>query len=254
MTNPIPLFPQEITTQITLLVENKINISMTSKLFRNFLQQMYDDKKLINYNDPYFVSKYYSVNSILNITKYIPTITNHKILNYVYDKAQKIALRHDCNDIYTYLLRQNCIYNNTYCVERLSYQVPNEMCIQLFNSEPVFDNGLRSYLVAFALKHKSYDVALVLGSYEYTWVNYIRDRYETTTTVQKIGELIGEIEFIRTSGKYSFSELHMRLLEGTDDNKCITKVSAYFDKLIKNSPELLAECRNHFKTLFNLPY
>jgi hypothetical protein len=78
--------PDEIVTHILSFLPDKIYASMTCKLFEKLLMQMFNNKMINDYNDPYYLNKYYTNQNILIINRFLHLITNHNSLNCIYFK------------------------------------------------------------------------------------------------------------------------------------------------------------------------
>lgn len=83
MESHIESLPYDILNCIFKFVNNKIPLNRTCISFNQQLKKLYDNRQLVNHNDPYFLSRYYNVENILEITKHVNKITDSKILNYV---------------------------------------------------------------------------------------------------------------------------------------------------------------------------
>ena len=83
MESYIESLPYDILNYIFKFVINKIPLNRTCILFNQLLKKLYDNRQLVNHDDPYFLSRYYNVENILEITKHVDKITDSKNLNYV---------------------------------------------------------------------------------------------------------------------------------------------------------------------------
>jgi hypothetical protein len=261
--NSLLLLPYDMQSYIVTFIENKIHLSMICKQFLELLQKMFDNKQLINYNDPYYVRKYYSSYNILEITPHVPYVKDYKILNYVYKLSTNSSLGQliqiDNMDMFerdklsTALLHQNCIVDNTDMLYELLQRTSCNMWKTYFNFDNKYYNNqisthyrysqfiqsslLPKFVLLFAINHKSYKIVLLLISLDngystfYVWADYVRHRLRYSIIDSDIDDVIAEIEYFKDNIRISLREIQQYILQGIEENKNTQKVSDYFNKI-----------------------
>lgn len=114
MESHIESLPYDILNCIFKFVTNKIPLNRTCILFNQQLKKLYDNKQLVNHNDPYFLSRYYNAENILEITKHANKITDSKNLNYVcmlIDKDYTVGFKTHIQ-LVEKLVKQYCVIDN----------------------------------------------------------------------------------------------------------------------------------------------
>jgi hypothetical protein len=198
MESPIELLPYDIINCIFKFVTNKISLNRTCIFFNQQLKKLFDDGQLINYNDPYFLSKYYNEENILEITKHINQITDPKNLNYVcvmFNKDYTLDYDTHCQ-LGDKLLQQYCIIHD-----------PNldRLCI-LLNHFKKWLGYCKYYIpvmqiIIFAfnksIKHKSYRVAfLIMKYFDYLDNIWLKSASKRMSDKDEWDNILNEIKYV----------------------------------------------------------
>jgi hypothetical protein len=224
---------------------------MTSISFSQLLQKIFNDGKLANHNDEYFIQKYYNKDNILESISHIATITDHKILNRIYNISKRIqdncecGIRHFrhpqitsiCNyePLFAQLLFRNCIINNPYAILDMQSRVSYDSLISLDNNEIFAYQGYHIFI--FAQKYKSYDVMVELLCDETNkdgknfWIRHTKARCQNAKTDKDVDDIICEIKYIINKDLSSPQQIY-DALKDINGNECTNKIYSYFQSYL----------------------
>lgn len=166
MESIIESLPYDLLNCIFKFVDNKMPLSRTCILLNQQLRKLFNDGQLVNYNDPYFLSKCYNEDNILEIIKYVDQIHDSKNLNYVcvmFDKDYTLTCDSHCL-LAEKLLKQYCIILDPMRdgLHILMNHFKNWSSIDEHYLTVIF---IITFAFKSAIKHKSYMVAFTLMEY-----------------------------------------------------------------------------------------
>jgi hypothetical protein len=214
--------PFEIISHV-LSNNDNINLSMTCKYLNTILEQMFEQSQLFNYNDSYYLKKYYDKLNILAIEEYIPNITNHNCLNLIYFRLLEYHVVYKefstefkpiyRTDILYKLLLQNSITNNISkpkYIYQLCYSMPiNPHYRSTKNKKNILKN---------AFKNNSNEIIIMLLLHiemRDIWIQSVFTRYKSAIDAD---ELIAEIKLLNTKHVMSLSEIYYQIYYLTPDD------------------------------------
>jgi hypothetical protein len=157
--------PCEIIIHIFNYIPDKINTSITCKLWRNTLNNL----QLSDHNDPYFLKTHYNRKKLIGIKKHMRSITNSNCLNYIFYTLFGAMYFTNRKSIYipdritkkltVPLLLQYCVINKiNYCHIKV---LMDEMFSYPFSSYN--DKHVIEELINTTLNYKSYDILVILA-------------------------------------------------------------------------------------------
>jgi hypothetical protein len=218
------LLPYEMIYNILIYLPEKMNASLTCTLWSKCCQQLYNENKMTNHNDLYYLKKHYNRNNINDIEEYITTITNHNCLNFIFFMHCRVPLIQyvGCQNWYfkpeslniellRLLMMQNCITDNVSKYESL------EQLMVIFQNYYLLDS-----LLNFALNHKSHNISHILLSYAIVMANW-HNRISKLSSHELIKEVkfLLDNNFITLNKVYKFTKNNSDVLAylGTRTNK-----------------------------------
>jgi hypothetical protein len=190
----IHTLPHEIITHIINYIPDKMNTSMTCKLFQTILQ---NTKHTENINDPYYLSKNFNMFTGIKLGR----ITNHNCLNFMtynyiiantfnaFDTDNPLML-----PIFNYLatlLQQHCKINN---VSKPDYI--NKLCLKLQNYRYTF---LGPIFVEYTYP-QSPDIALLIFP-------HIKPIYISLLRNYSQNDIYKEIDFFVDNNVLTYAEM-----------------------------------------------
>jgi hypothetical protein len=143
---------------------------------------MYNEKQLSDFNDPYYLTKYYDAKNVITIYCNIDNITNHNCLNYLSYKYKTTGIGGTLS-----ILQQNCITNNT---SRPDYI---RMLTKVGES---YDSYYRLDIISALFNNKYYDMLTIILENTYylcLWGQSFFDRYFDKADISNATK---EIDFI----------------------------------------------------------
>jgi hypothetical protein len=159
----------ETITNILGFVPDRIYSSMTCKRWTILLTNMYNQNRITNINDPYYLKTFHKTNGVISvgdIQQQIKSIDNPKCLHYLYNS---FGTRNDTimtvRICYSLLLR-NCKLNNV-CNPDDILNIMNKVVIYNENIQKIYH---------MIFKKKSYDILVLISTknamMEYYWLSY----------------------------------------------------------------------------------
>jgi hypothetical protein len=247
--------PDEVFEYIFGYVQDKMNISMTCKLWKKILIDLFKKPHKIDYNDSYCLKTHYNVKNIMvfknnvrfhgifldpdmsgqykctdyNIDSNIKNITNCKSLNFItklfydYYKTRFRASIEGTNLSVPKLLQQHCIINNVSkpkYINRLLYDVSDKQM---------------STALSCALAHNSYDIVKLIlvnplmFSRSLNWIGIIIARYEDSPTLE---EVIKEIDFVINAKLLSVTCLYSQVCKFETDSPIKIQTLQYLEQFL----------------------
>jgi hypothetical protein len=212
--NTLLHLPYEIVQYILIFVENKIYISMTCKAVREIIHNIFSCKQLINYNDPYYVSKYYNADNILTLKTHIHKITNHKILNYICECLKGSTIH--CEE------HQSCSIELLQHYNRTNNNLNPENVYALISYTSSFTHEKLYFVKTIfnhAIKIKSYNFALLLLLYNGNMISlYLNFIYNNQNNDEYIDGILESIDFFASKYIISFLEVYRNAIPCTSVN------------------------------------
>lgn len=236
--------PEEMIMHILEFSNDKMCISMTSKIFWKRCKKVYDGSDNLNMNDPYDVNKFYCKKNILMRQTDIKYMFNHKCLNCIFHKffvgidgniidiyksdkrildfwdsdtdeednyeVHKKNMTINANFVYA-LLHQYCITNNISNLEYLGTLIKylHPSYISNYNRVEELED-----LITISFMRKSYDILMILMtdySIRAQWPKSLCHRYGSK---ELISPIIDEIKFMHEN--YIFTPLDIYKLFKSD--------------------------------------
>lgn len=211
--------PYEMIMHIIGFVPDKVNVSMTCKLFCKLCNDLYDICDTIKFNDPYDINKFYNRKNILMNREDLKNIDNHNSLNCMFyklyfkngkynrnmydddellndklqnteDYMEQIAIRAK----FVYRLLYSCCNTNNILKPIYINKLTNDIHPHYY--KPVNMGDEKENLLNVAFKNKSYDIAMFLlldTKIKGYWSNSLITRYKNETNINII---INEINMI----------------------------------------------------------
>lgn len=227
--------PEEMIMHILEFVNDKIYISMTTKLFEKMCEKVYKNSKNLNMNDPYDINKFYCKTNIVNHNTDIKYMSNHKCLNcmfyklfvakngkiidiYFDDRHRQNMCESDTDDEELYehyennirikqkfvyaLLHQYCVTNN---ISNLKYL---GILISKVQEVYSFQGTMNEDLITISFINKSQDILMILmtcDSIKKQWPKSLCARHGSKESITPI---MDELKFILDNHMMSPYEIY----------------------------------------------
>jgi hypothetical protein len=171
---------------------------------------MFEIEKFTDYNDPYYLMKYYDEHDFECYYDKLSNVTNHNSLNYIFIISQKCANRKPW-----WLLRRNCVVNN----------ISKPMNIQILCGQVANYNTYDVLLILDVLfENKFYDMLIIVFKNKVLldlWFNsFLRRRYHNDDII----DIIPEIDFMIKKNIMTPKKIYY-LISDVSSSKLTTKYS-----------------------------